>query len=305
LSITAKPITVTAATNAKTYDGTTVATATPSVTGGLVGGDTANFTESYSTATAGVGKTLVPSGTVTDGNSGNNYSYTFVNDTTGVVGQAALTITADPKTRAYGDANPTLTVAYSGFVNSETSSVVSGLAINTAANGTTAVGTASIVPSGATATNYNISFVNGTLTITTRNVTFTADAKTKVYGDADPALTYQVTTGTIVNSDTFTGSLTRAAGTNVGTYAISSTLANTNYNITYVGANLSITAKPITVTAATNAKTYDGTTVATATPSVTGGLVGGDTANFTESYNTATAGVGKTLVPSGTVTDGN
>ena len=43
---------------------------------------------------SGTGKTLTPSGTVTDGNSGNNYTYTFVTNTSGVINAKALTITA-------------------------------------------------------------------------------------------------------------------------------------------------------------------------------------------------------------------
>ena len=42
-----------------------------------------------------------------------------------------------------------------------------------------------------------------TLTIEKRPVTITADLKTKVYGDADPSLTYQITSGTLVGSDAF------------------------------------------------------------------------------------------------------
>ncbi len=42
--------------------------------------------------------------------------------------------------------------------------------------------------------------------------------KTKVYGTSDPALTYQVTSGSLINGDTLTGSLTRAAGENAGSY---------------------------------------------------------------------------------------
>ncbi len=49
-----------------------------------------------------------------------------------------------------------------------------------------------------------------------------ADAKTKVYGDADPSLTYQVSG--LKNGDSagsiLTGGLNRAAGENVGVYGI-------------------------------------------------------------------------------------
>jgi len=52
-----------------------------------------------------------------------------------------------------------------------------------------------------------------------------------------------VTGGALVNADSFTGALTRAPGDTVGTYAIQQgTLSlGTNYSLTYVGANLTIT----------------------------------------------------------------
>ena len=43
-----------------------------------------------------------------------------------VVSQALLTVTANSFTRAYGAANPTLTVSYSGFVNPDGPSVLTG-----------------------------------------------------------------------------------------------------------------------------------------------------------------------------------
>ena len=46
--------------------------------GSLAPGDTANFTETFDTKNVGTDKTLTPSGTVSDGNSGNNYAVTFV-----------------------------------------------------------------------------------------------------------------------------------------------------------------------------------------------------------------------------------
>ena len=83
--------------------------------GAVQTGDTANFTEAYNHKNVGTGKTLIPSGTVTDGNGGNNYTYTFVNDTTGVVGARALTVTAQTNTKTYDGATtaaaiPTITV---------------------------------------------------------------------------------------------------------------------------------------------------------------------------------------------------
>ena len=87
--ITVRAITVTAAANTKTYDGTTTAAATPTVTGGsLATGDTAAFTETYDTNAVGTGKTLTAAGSVNDGNGGANYAVTKIASTTGVITNA-------------------------------------------------------------------------------------------------------------------------------------------------------------------------------------------------------------------------
>src|SRR5206468_2463841 len=92
------------------------------------------------------------------------------------------------------------------------------------------------------AANYDFTFANGALTITARPIAVKADEKEKVYGGADPALTYQITSGTLASGDAFSGALVRDAGENVGPYAIKQgTLAlSSNYTLTYAGASLSI-----------------------------------------------------------------
>ncbi len=140
--------------------------------------------------------------------------------------------------------------------------------------------------SGADAGNYTFNTeASATADITTRSVTVTADTKSKTYGDADPALTYQITTGTLATGDGFTGSLTRAAGENVGPYyAIQQgTLAlDANYTLTYVGANLTITKATLSITVNNKSMKYHG-----AVPALDGtltGVVSGD--NITATYNT-------------------
>jgi hypothetical protein len=90
--------------------------------------------------------------------------------------------------------------------------------------------------------NYNITYHTRTFTINPRPVTVTADAQTKVEGEPDPALTYQVTSGSLAFSDAFSGALARDPGEQVGAYAIrQGTLAlDSNYELTFVGADLSI-----------------------------------------------------------------
>src|SRR5262249_46618839 len=91
---------------------------------------------------------------------------------------------------------------------------------------------------GADAGHYGLSSTTATTTanITARPITVTADAQTKVYGEADPALTYQVTSGNLASGDSFSGGLTRDAGENVGTYAIrqGALTAGGNYDLSYV-----------------------------------------------------------------------
>jgi hypothetical protein len=79
--------------------------------------------------------------------------------------------------------------------------------------------------------------------ITLREITVTADAQTKVYGQSDPELTYQVTVGSLLTSDEFSGGLTRVSGENVGSYAIlQGTLSLPDYyHLNFVGATLTIT----------------------------------------------------------------
>jgi hypothetical protein len=101
--------------------------------------------------------------------------------------------------------------------------------------------------------------------------------------------------------------LTRAAGTNVGTYAIGQgTLGlSSNYVLTVApGVTFEIAARAITVTATTNTKYYDGAISAAATPMVTlGTLAPTQSGHFTETYDTKYVGTGKTLTPAGTITD--
>lgn len=104
------------------------------------------------------------------------------------VDKAALTITADDKTKYEGAANPTLTATYSGFVYGETPAVfTTPLALTTTATIASTPGNYPITASGAIAANYTITFVNGNMTVLakqTQTITFNT-LPTKNYGNAD------------------------------------------------------------------------------------------------------------------------
>ncbi len=81
--------------------------------------------------------------------------------------QAPLTVTVNDATRVYGQANPAFSVSYSGFVGSDTPSVLGGvLLFSTPATPASDTGSYEITASGLSASNYTIRPINGTLSIT-------------------------------------------------------------------------------------------------------------------------------------------
>ncbi|WP_412465751.1 MBG domain-containing protein [Pedobacter sp. KLB.chiD] len=247
LTIGAKAITVTAAAKSKTY-GDADPALTYTFAPVLVGTDT--FTGSLTRVPGeNVGTYAINQGTLA---LNSNYALTYVGaDLT--IGAKAITVTADAKTKNYGDADPALTYTFAPALatgDSFTGSLTRASGENV---GTYAINQGTLVLNG----NYTLTYVGADLTIGAKTITVTAAAKSKTYGDADPALTYTFAP-VLMGTDTFTGSLTRVPGENVGTYAINQgTLAlNSNYALTYVGADLTIGAKAITVTAAAKSKTY-------------------------------------------------
>ncbi|MES2375311.1 MAG: MBG domain-containing protein [Bacteroidota bacterium] len=95
-----------------------------------------------------------------------NYTLNPPNPGNLTVNKAPLTITADNKTRDFGTADPVFTVTYTGFVNNEgVAQLTTQPTVKTTANINSLPGIWVIFASGASATNYAITYVNGALTI--------------------------------------------------------------------------------------------------------------------------------------------
>jgi gliding motility-associated-like protein len=111
--------------------------------------------------------------------------------------------------------------------------------------GTYAIGQGTLAVSNSS--NYTLNFIGASLTINKKIINVTAAAKSKTYGDTDPALTY--TADALIGGDSFTGAISRAAGESFGTYVITQgTLAlSSNYTLNYTGANLSIGKRTIDI----------------------------------------------------------
>lgn len=243
LTISAKAATILANDVTKTY-GTANPALSAVVSGEVAGGDAIAYTLSTTaTALSGVGSYPV---TVSLG-ANPNYAVTAT-DAALTVEPAELTITANDVSKVYGAALPTFSASYSGFVLGEGPEVLTApVTFSTAATPASNVGTYSIAPGGASAANYLIAFVAGTLTVEPAALTITANDVSKVYGASLPQFTAACTG--FVNNDTeacltapFTLWSLAEDVSAVGAYAITVGGATAaNYVVTFVSGTLTIT----------------------------------------------------------------
>ncbi len=317
--ITARPLTVTAASDTKVYDGTTSSTGIPTVTGGsIVGGETGNFSQTFATRDVGFGKTLNATGNV---NGETNYFITFVPDTTGAITPFTLTLTAVADDKTYDATTTAMISSLTGNLlgaDVVTLTPTSGTFDDRNAGTDKTVTVNGIVIGGTHGGNYQLSAdpVTALADIFPRALQFTAVTDTKSYdGTTSSTGTPFLSSGVLQGGDTV-GSATQTFDTrNVGTgktltptATISDGNGGANYSITGVPSTTGvITQRAITVTASSgNSRVYDATTASPGTPTVTGGsLATGDTSGFAEAYDDKNAGSGKTITPTGVANDGN
>jgi streptogramin lyase len=164
------------------------------------------------------------------------------------VTRPTLTVTAANASRVYGAPNPAFTATASGASSGDTFT----LTASTVATPSSAAGTYSIVPAatGANLANYNVVYVNGTLTVGKAALTVTPNNQSMVSGSALPSLAATITG--FVNGDpqtVVTGvpavTTTATSSSPAGTYPITATLgtlAAANYSFTFGTGTLTVTA---------------------------------------------------------------
>ena len=109
--------------------------------------------------------------------------------------------------------------------------------------------------SGATALNYQFTYVPGSVTVNKKQLTVTATSHTVTYGDPKPAVTPYSYTGWVNSQDETTVTITGLA-CNSATYSISTSAAltpstdcagavATNYSFAYVAGSITILQQPL------------------------------------------------------------
>ena len=289
LTITKKPVTVTADSDTKVYDGTALTKDSYTNTA-LVKGDSFDSVTVTGSQTVFGSSSNVPSAAVIKNEAGDNvtdsYEITYANGTLEVT-KKALTITADSDTKVYDGT----ALMKNSFTNT---ALAEGDSISSAVTGSqTIVGSSFNVPSAAKIVNargtdvtasYEITYANGTLGVTQKAVTVTADSGTKVYdGTALTKNSYSSTAlaaGDSFDSVTVTGSQTVAGSSdNIPSAAVIKNAAGddvtASYAVTYVNGTLEVIPKAVIVTADSINKVYDGTAL-TWDSYQADGLAGGD-----------------------------
>ncbi|MFU8789302.1 MAG: beta strand repeat-containing protein [Methylobacter sp.] len=255
-------------TASKTYDGTSNAFLIPDnfLLSGFVNSDSATVTKTtgiYASPNVGNGisvSTTLAASDFSPVGSTNLANYILPTEASGLIGAitpAPLTITATDADKTYDGLafNGGNGVSYAGFVNNETNAVLDGvLTYSGTAQGAVNAGSYDITPGGFTAGNYAISYINGLLTINPLALGITADNATRLYGDTNPVFTGTVTSGQLAANDTLASiglsySTPATPLSDVGVYAITPTLANSNYSLTGNDGQLSVTPRALGIAA--------------------------------------------------------
>ena len=273
LTVTKKPLTITADSDTKVYD-TTPLTKNNYTNTALAAGDTIeSVTVAGSQTAVGESANKPSAAVIKNGNEDvtANYDITYVNGTLEVT-KKAVTITAKSDTKTYdGTALTNDGYTVSGLEAGDRVDIVTIIGTQTKAGTSNNVPSEAVIKNSANEDandNYTISYVNGTLEVTPKAVTITADSDTKVYdGTAlkkDNYTNSELAAGDTIENVTVTGSqISAGEGANVPSAAVIKNASNedvtSSYNITYVNGTLEVTKKAVTITADSDSKVYDKT----------------------------------------------
>ena len=196
------------------------------------------------------------------------------------VNKASLTASADNKAKVQGATNPALTITYTGFVNNETVAAISAPAISTTAVTTSVAGTYAITLSGGSASNYTLSLVNGTLSVTDKPLPVITWATPTAITYGTPLSATQLNaTANVAGTFSYSPAASTVLAAGAQTLAATFTPADTTaYSSTTQSVTLTINKAALTATAENKSKVQG-----VANPALTiaySGFVNGDTASL-------------------------
>ena len=309
-------LTINAVTSTKTYDGTTVSTVTPTVSGLKKKDTVTGLEEAFASKNVlGTnGSVLNVDGyTVNDGNGGHNYTV-VLQSAAGTINPASLTIEALTDTKTYdGTTTSTVTPTVTGLKGSDTvtGTVAEQFDSKNAGSRTLSVETGYVINDGNGGHNYAVTLDTASGTINKAGLTIDATGDTKTYDGTTTSTAVATETG-LAAGDTLTLGSEQFDSKNAGSrtlsltgYTLNDGNSGGNYNVTVNTASGTINKAGLTIDATGDTKTYDGTTTSTAVATETGLVVGDTLALGAEQFDSKNAGSRTLSVTGYTLNDGN
>ena len=265
-----RSVDLTAGSDSKTYDGSKLECSTY-VGGTLLDGDIwsdvvveGSQTDAGSSANRIMGYKIVRNGQDVT-------SYYDVNtvDGTLTVNPKSVTVKANDASKVYGDTDPVLSAAVTGLIPGESEGLI-GYTLHREAGEVVRDGGYTITPIGDELQgNYEVTFENGTFTITARSIVFTGESATVSYNGDEQSIN-GILVDNILPGHNYEGVTYVAKGIDVGTYTGSFDHNNlkvlygtvdvtSNYAPSYVPGKLTIVKAGISVPADIKGLVYDGT----------------------------------------------
>lgn len=278
-------------TTSKVYDGNVTASVSDVQASGYIGDDNTRLsisvTATYDDSNASINR-IISIVFAVSGPESINYWTEDPEDVSGIIEKRYLTITADDKTKVYGEETPASSYSISATNGDNDGTFVT-------ADDESASNITITIPSVTNAGNYTISAtvennnenyylsaVEGSYTITKRPVTVTLKEQGGVYGTPDLGVdqgAYEVSAngGYAYLGDDLGISISKAGDMEVGAHALSATSSNTNHEVNFViENNFVITKRDLTITLGAQGSVYGEAITLSNTVFTTTGLVSGD-----------------------------
>jgi filamentous hemagglutinin family protein len=321
-AITPASVVVRSSNISKTYDGSSNGAGNAVLTGGqLFGSDSlSGGTFTFDNKNVGTGKTVTLSGvTINDGNSGNNYSVSYVANNNNSISKALLLLQANSLSRVYDgttNANTSIHIVSGQLFGSD--SYTGGafqFADKNVGNNKQLVLTQNVsLNDGNNGGNYLVAFVPSTtssITPATLNIQAVADSKVydgKINSSARPDVSG------LFGSDRVTGLWQQFANDNAGTgktiniksgFVVDDGNGGANYTVNTLNTNSGIiTPASLTLSAVTDSKVFEGNLHSTGNPLVNGLVQGDRVTGLFQQFADRNAGTDKTInIKNGYVVD--